>query len=90
MTVALEGLENILKVGEQMRKMPGSTGSNPFAQLVEDSEGLDKIEALQEHQNEDLYEKAVAILEAYFECEEGEDQNLAPAVAENQVGGLGQ
>jgi len=84
-TVALEGLENILKVGEQMRKMPGSTGSNPFAQIVEDSEGLDKIEALQEHQNEDLYEKAVAILEAYFECEEGEDQNLAPAVAANQA-----
>ncbi|KAI8473408.1 MAG: importin alpha [Monoraphidium minutum] len=77
-TVALEGLENILKVGEQVRKQPGGSGSNPYAQLVEDAEGLDKIEGLQEHQNEELYEKAVAILEAYFECEEGEDQNLAP------------
>lgn len=27
--------------------MPGGTGSNPFAQLIEDAEGLDKIEALQ-------------------------------------------
>lgn len=34
-------------------------------------------------QNEDLYEKAIAILETYFECEEGEDQNLAPQVAAN-------
>lgn len=39
---------------------------------------------LQEHQNEDLYEKAVAILETYFECEEGDDQNLAPQLAGNQ------
>jgi hypothetical protein len=39
---------------------------------------------LQEHQNEDLYEKAVSILETYFECEEGDDQNLAPQMAGNQ------
>jgi hypothetical protein len=39
---------------------------------------------VQEHQNEDLYEKAVAILETYFECEEGDDQNLAPQLAGNQ------
>eukprot|EP00877_Chromochloris_zofingiensis_P007919 jgi/Chrzof1/3380/Cz12g23090.t1 len=83
-TVALEGLENILKVGQQLRKLPGSNGQNPFAQLVEDADGLDKIEALQEHQNEDLYEKAVYLLDNYFECEEGEDQNLAPAMDANQ------
>lgn len=80
-TVALEGLENILKVGEAMRRMPGSGGANPFAGMVEDADGLDKIEALQEHSNEELYEKAVAVLEAYFECEDGEDQNLAPQQA---------
>lgn len=39
---------------------------------------------MQEHQNEDLYEKAVSILETYFECEEGDDQNLAPQMAGNQ------
>jgi hypothetical protein len=67
-----------------MKRLPGNNGSNPFAQLVEDADGLDKIEALQEHQNEDLYEKAVSILETYFECEEGDDQNLAPQLAGNQ------
>lgn len=79
-TVALEGLENILKYGEQMKKMPGSNGVNPYAQLIEDAEGLDKIEGLQDHPAEELYEKAVQILENYFDIDEGEDQNLTPAV----------
>jgi len=142
-TVALEGLENILKMGEALRAQPGGGGQNPYAQLVEDAEGLDKIESLQvgraaaargsgvgggcffelgcgeslarsaahptpnphptqpqpttkpqpktknqkpktkhrhpqEHANQELYEKAVSILENHFDCEEGEDQNLAP------------
>lgn len=42
------------------------------------------MSTVQEHQNEDLYEKAVSILETYFECEEGDDQNLAPQMAGNQ------
>ncbi len=46
-TVALEGLENILKVGDQLKKMPGYQNVNPYAQLIEDAEGLDKIESLQ-------------------------------------------
>jgi hypothetical protein len=36
-----------VQVGEQMKRMPGGSGNNPFAQLIEDAEGLDKIEALQ-------------------------------------------
>lgn len=35
------------QVGEQMKRVPGGNGQNPFAQMVEDAEGLDKIEALQ-------------------------------------------
>ncbi len=77
-TVALEGLENILKVGQAERNMPGGTGVNPFAQMIEDADGLDKIEHLQDHPNEDLYEKAVHILETYFDVDEGDDQNVAP------------
>jgi len=53
------------QVGDQMRKMPGSTGVNPYAQLIEDAEGLDKIEQLQDHPNEDLYEKVGGLLEVY-------------------------
>lgn len=79
-TVALEGLENILKVGETEKEMAGPTGQNPYVQLIDEAEGVDKIEELQNHSNEDIYEKAVALLEQYFDVEDGEVENLAPAV----------
>lgn len=56
-------------------------GTNPFIQLIEDADGLDKIEHLQEHQNEEIYEKAVGLLETYFDLEE--EENVVPAI-ENQ------
>jgi len=71
--VALEGLENILKVGEKDSK---ETGVNQFAARIEACQGLDKIEHLQNHQNNEIYEKAVSILEMYFAAEE--DQNITP------------
>lgn len=131
------------QVGDAEKELGGASGTNPFAALVDEAEGLDKIEDLQvgvdwgqwvgwgggqgwpggqpaaparrlwprtrssplqlarspprplatrppthpphaqqNHSNEDIYEKAVAILEAYFDVEDGEEENLAPAVAE--------
>lgn len=65
-TVCLEGLENILKVGEA-EKNQGNTGDvNIFAQMIDDAEGLEKIENLQSHDNNEIYEKAVKILETYW------------------------
>jgi len=81
-TVALEGLENILKVGEQDAKH-GNSARNQYADYIEEAEGLDKIEQLQVHQNIDIYEKAVKLLETYFAAEE-DDQNTAPTVDPNQ------
>ena len=43
--VALNGLENILRFGEQESKNTG--GSNPYAVIIEEVFGLDKIEFLQ-------------------------------------------
>lgn len=34
----------------------------------------------QNHSNEDIYDKAVSLLENYFDVEDGEVENLAPAV----------
>ena len=79
-TVALEGLENILKVGEAM-KTEGSP--NQFAQFIDEADGLEKIENLQNHNNNDIYDKAMKILEEYFGLEDEEDQNLAPAADAN-------
>lgn len=83
-TVALEGLENILKVGETEKELQGANGNNPYAELVDEAEGLDKIEELQNHNNEDIYNKAIGILEAYFDVEEGEVENLVPTVDASQ------
>jgi hypothetical protein len=44
---------------------------------------------LQDHPNEELYDKAVRMLETYFEVEEGEDQNLAPGVTAGGVYAFG-
>jgi hypothetical protein len=35
------------QVGEAEKELGGATGTNPFAQLVDEAEGLDKIEDLQ-------------------------------------------
>ncbi|KAH1116498.1 hypothetical protein GLYMA_17G031000v4 [Glycine max] len=71
-TVCLEGLENILKVGEAEKSL-GNTGDvNEYAQMIDDAEGLEKIENLQSHDNNEIYEKAVKILETYWLEEEDE------------------
>ena len=69
-TVCLEGLENILKVGEAEKNLGVTEGTNPYAQLIEDAEGLDKIENFQSHDNTEIYEKSVKILETYWLEEE--------------------
>lgn len=75
-TVCLEGLENILKVGEAEKNL-GNTGDvNLYAQIIDDAEGLEKIENLQTHDNTEIYEKAVKILETYWL--EDEDGTLPP------------
>ena len=58
--------------------MAGPAGVNPYARLVDEAEGLDKIEELQNHNNEDIYDKVVSIMETFFDVEDGEVENLAP------------
>lgn len=69
-SVALEGIENILKCG-QRNLNPDST--NPFVAIVEMCGGVDRIEELQKHENPKIYDMAVKILEKYFGLEDEED-----------------
>uniref|UniRef100_A0A6N2MW74 GATA-type domain-containing protein n=2 Tax=Salix TaxID=40685 RepID=A0A6N2MW74_SALVM len=71
-TVSLEGLENILKVGEAEKNLGNSGDANFYAQMIDDAEGLEKIENLQSHDNNEIYEKAVKILETYWLEEDDE------------------
>jgi len=77
-TVALEGIENVLKAGEADAAM----GANPYASYVDEADGLEKLEKLQEHNNEDVFKKAVHILETYFGLLEEEDEHLAPTTTQ--------
>jgi HEAT repeat protein len=95
-TIALEGLENILKVGEEEAK---TTGHNQMATYVSEAEGLTKIEELQQHSNNDIYEKCIKILETYFGVEDEEEMtDLRPqteggqfqfGMGNDQAGGAG-
>ena len=78
-TVCLEGLENILKVGEADKNVSETGGVNIYAQMIDDAEGLEKIENLQSHDNTEIYEKAVKILETYWL--EEEDETMPPGDA---------
>eukprot|EP01018_Ginkgo_biloba_P008271 Gb_19762 [translate_table: standard] len=82
-TVCLEGLENILKVGEVEKDLGNTGGINMYARLIEDAEGLDKIENLQTHENADIYDLAVKILEKYLADDEDQNQTMADAAQPN-------
>mmetsp|Transcript_34315 Transcript_34315/g.67576 ORF Transcript_34315/g.67576 Transcript_34315/m.67576 type:complete len:537 (+) Transcript_34315:125-1735(+) len=79
--VALEGVENILAVGQ---KDAAETGVNKFSEFVEECGGLDGLEDLQQHDNEEIYHKSVSLLKNFFESEEEEEDMVAPAVNGNQ------
>lgn len=70
--VVLDAIEKILKVG--------STCGRDYVGFVDECDGLDKIEGLQEHQNTEIYEKVVSIIESYFGVEENEDENILPVI----------
>jgi importin subunit alpha-6/7 len=73
-TIALEGLENILRIGDEEARM--TNNPNQMALYVSEAEGLNKIEDLQQHSNNDIYEKAIKLLETYFGVEEEEDMPM--------------
>jgi hypothetical protein len=86
--VALDGLENILKVGEMDKEAMGDTaGVNRYALFIEEAGGMEKIHDCQNNANEEIYMKAYNIIERYFsdEDEAGADiDELAPQ--HNQAG----
>ncbi|UJR15292.1 hypothetical protein I4U23_002245 [Adineta vaga] len=69
--VALNGLDNILKLGVAEAKR--TNGPNPYAIMIEECYGLDKIEYLQSHENIEIYQKAFHLIETYFGADEDEN-----------------
>ncbi|KAG0057509.1 Importin alpha subunit (Karyopherin alpha subunit) (Serine-rich RNA polymerase I suppressor protein) [Gryganskiella cystojenkinii] len=76
--VALDGLENILKVGDMEKDE--TNGVNQFSIFIEECGGMEKIHNLQAHDNVEIYKKAYTIIDKYFSDEDDEDNELAPGV----------
>ena len=75
--ITLDALLNILKAGDL------ADGTNPCADFLEEAGGVEIVEALQEHENEDIYKKSLEIIEGYFgEGEDGET-GTAPQIGAN-------
>ncbi|KAJ6509439.1 armadillo-type protein [Mycena vitilis] len=79
--VALDGLDNILKIGEADKVAVGPAGVNQYAVFVEEAGGMITIHNLQQHENLDIYKKAFNIMDKYFPDEGDLDAAInAPAV----------
>lgn len=71
--VALDGLENILKVGEMDKEAAGDgpeANINRYALFIEECQGMEKIHDCQQNANEEIYMKAYNMIEKYFSDED--------------------
>ncbi|KAI9307778.1 armadillo-type protein [Cunninghamella echinulata] len=71
--VALDGLENILKVGA-MNSRSDPEGLNRYALHIEECGGLEIIHKLQSHENVDIYKKAYNLIDTYFSDDNDAEQ----------------
>lgn len=86
--VALDGLENILKVGEMDKEAgDGEDNINRYALFIEECAGMEKIHECQSNANEEIYMKAYNMIEKYFsDDEEGGNE---PQQINNTTGAFG-
>jgi importin subunit alpha-1 len=86
--VALDGLENILKVGDLDKQAAGDgpDSINRYALFIEECGGMEKIHECQTNANEEIYMKAYNIIEKYFSDEE---ENADEAMGQPQQFGFG-
>ncbi len=79
--MALNAIHRILLNGKKY--IHGNLSYQRYCDMVEEV-GLDRIELLQNHQNEKIYNKAVKIIESHFQ---GEEKEVEVEVTMNREGG---
>lgn len=77
--VVLDGLTNILNAAMKMGE------AERVAYMIEEVGGLDRLEALQQHDAEQVYQKAVAMIDTFFSEEDAEETAIAPAADDGQL-----
>lgn len=78
--VALDGLDNILKIGEMDKQNAGLGTTNQYAKIVEECGGMHTIHNLQSHDNMEIYKGSFNIMDKYFNNEEEVTSVAAPNV----------
>lgn len=74
----VEALGACLEAGEISRQASGD-GSNRCIHLIDEAGGIEKLEALQMHDNAQIYEKTSRLLDVYFGDDgAAEDPSIAP------------
>lgn len=77
--VVMDGLSNILQTAEKMGEV------DRVAIMIEECGGLDKLELLQNHENEQVYQKCLNIIDTYFSEGDGEDPSIVPSQTNGQL-----
>jgi len=68
--IVLEAIEKILQVSEKLNLN--------YTTMLDEISGIELLEALQTHTDEEIYQSSVNMLERFFGVEEEEDENVAP------------
>jgi len=78
--VALDGLENILKVGEMDKEQ--NNGVNQYAVFIEEAGGMVAIHNLQHHDNIEIYKKCFVLMDTYFPEDDDVDTGIDAGATE--------
>jgi len=74
--VAMDAIQNILKNGAEA----SGHADNPYTAHIEQADGVTKLEQLQTDESEEIYNKAMKILETYFATEDDDPVDMSEAM----------